>query len=136
MRYVAQSNGFGRISMPTTKVAIVAAMEREVWPLVNDWPTVNKDYDGRSFKFFEKPPVVLICGGIGSESARRAAEAVINLYGPALIVSAGFAGGLDPKLQAGQMLTPRHVLDASDGSRTDSGTGEGVLVSFESVADV
>jgi adenosylhomocysteine nucleosidase len=136
MRYAAQSNGSGRISMPTTKIAIVAAMEREVWPLVNDWPTVNKDYDGRSFKFFEKPPVVLICGGIGSESARRAAEAVINLYGPALIVSAGFAGGLDPKLQAGQMLTPRHVLDASDGSRTDSGTGEGVLVSFESVADV
>jgi adenosylhomocysteine nucleosidase len=122
--------------MEKYKIAIVAAMEREVWPLVKDWPTVNKQHDGRSYKFFEKSPVVLICGGIGAEAARRAAEAVINLYSPALIVSAGFAGGLDPKLEAGQMLTPRHVVDASDGSRTDSGIGEGVLISFESVADV
>jgi adenosylhomocysteine nucleosidase len=122
--------------MEKYKIAIVAAMEREVWPLVKDWPTVNKQHDGRSFKFFEKSPVALICGGIGSEAARRAAEAAINLYGPALIVSAGFAGGLDPKLEAGQMLTPRHIVDASDGSRTDSGAGEGVLISFESVADV
>jgi adenosylhomocysteine nucleosidase len=122
--------------MEKYKIAIVAAMEREVWPLVKDWLTVNKQHDGRSFKFFEKSPVALICGGIGSEAARRAAEAAINLYGPALIVSAGFAGGLDPKLEAGQMLTPRHIVDASDGSRTDSGAGEGVLISFESVADV
>ena len=122
--------------MENYKIAIVAAMEREVWPLIKDWPTATKQLDGRSFKFFEKSPGVLVCGGIGSEAARRAAEAVINLYSPALIISAGFAGGLDPKLEAGQMLTPRHVVDASDGSRTDSGTGEGVLISFESVADV
>jgi len=122
--------------MDNYKIAIVAAMEREIWPLVKDWPTANKQHEGRSFKFFEKSPVVLLCGGIGSEAARRAAEAVINLYSPTLIISAGFAGGLDAKLEAGQMLVPRHVVDASDGSRTDLGTGEGVLISFESVADV
>jgi len=118
------------------KIVIVAAMEREVWPLVKDWPIASKQHEGSSFKFFEKSPVVLVCGGIGSEAARRAAEAAINLYSPSLIVSAGFAGGLDPKLEAGQMLTPRHVVDANDGSRTDSDAGEGVLISFESVVDV
>src|SRR5882724_1871567 len=118
------------------KIVIVAAMEREVWPLVKDWPIASKQYDGRSFKFFEKSSAVLVCGGIGSEAARRAAEAAINLYSPSLIVSAGFAGGLDPKLETGQMLTLRYVVDANDGSRTDSGAGEGVLISFESVADV
>ena len=118
------------------KVAIVAAMEREIQPLVKDWNIVYKEHDGRAYKFFEKQNAVAVCGGIGSEAARRGAEAAINLYSPALIVSAGFAGGLDPKLEAGQMLTPRHVVDASDGSRTDSGTGEGVLVSFATVADV
>lgn len=122
--------------MQSTKIAIVAAMEREVAPLVKNWPTVVKQHEGRSYKFFEKSPVVLVCGGIGSEAARRAAEAVINLYQPAAVISAGFAGGLDPNLGAGQMLTPRHVIDARDGSRTDSGAGEGVLISFESVADV
>lgn len=122
--------------MPTdTKVAIVAALEREVWPLVKDWPVSRKEYDGRWFKFFEKDGVALVCGGIGAEAARRAAEAIISLYHPELVISAGFAGGLDPALQAGHTLTPRHVIDASDGSRSDAGFGDGVLVSFGTVAD-
>ena len=117
------------------KVAIVAALEREVWPLVKNWRTTERHYEGREFKFFEHGNVVLVCGGIGSEAARRAAEAIIALYQPALVISAGFAGGLDPALRAGYALTPRLVIDAGDGSRTDSGTGEGVLVSFGAVAD-
>jgi adenosylhomocysteine nucleosidase len=122
--------------MENYKIAIVAAMEREIAPLVKNWQIVTGQHEGRLYKFFEKLPVVLVCGGIGAEMARRAAEAVINLYQPAVVISAGFAGGLDPNLKAGQMLTPRHVIDAGDGSRTDSGAGEGVLISFESVADV
>lgn len=121
--------------MSMARVAVVAAMEREVWPFVKGWPTVQKEYDGKTFKFFEKQETVVVCGGMGAESARRAAEAAINLYQPGLLISAGFAGALDPSLQVGDTLTPRHVIDAGDGSRTDSGKGEGVLVSFETVAD-
>ncbi len=121
--------------LDSCKVAIVAALEREVWPLVEDWPVTRREYDGRGFKFFAKDGMVLVCGGIGAEAARRAAEAIISVYHPALLISAGFAGGLDPALQAGHTLTPRHVIDARDGSRTDSGRGEGALVSFETVAD-
>jgi adenosylhomocysteine nucleosidase len=117
------------------KVAIVAALEREVWPLVKDWRTAQKQHEGRAFKFFEHENVVLVCGGIGAEAARRAAEAIIESYQPELIISAGFAGGLDPALKTGHALTPRLVIDAGDGSRTDSGTGAGVLVSFAAVAD-
>jgi adenosylhomocysteine nucleosidase len=117
------------------KIAIVAALEREVWPLVKDWPSRSRAYDGRSYKLFEKAPVAVVCGGIGAEAARRAAEAIIGLYQPALVVSAGFAGGLDPALRTGDMLNPRHVIDARDGSRTDAGAGEGVLVTFEGIAD-
>jgi len=117
------------------KVGIVAALEREVWPLVKDWRTTHKRYEGRVFKFFKHENAVLVCGGIGAEAARRAAEAIIVLHQPALVISAGFAGGLDPALRAGHALTPRLVIDAGDGSRTDSGTGEGVLVSFAAVAD-
>lgn len=117
-------------------VAIVAALEREVWPFVKDWPVTRREYDGHSFKFFEASGIVLVCGGMGSEAARRAAEAVIGLYHPGVIISAGFAGALDPGLAVGHTLTPRHVIDARDGSRTDSGGGEGILVTFEDVADV
>ncbi len=122
--------------MSPPKVAIVAALEREVWPLVKHWPVSRREYEGSWFKFFESGAMVLVCGGMGSEAARRAAEAIISLYQPALVISAGFAGGVDGSLQVGHTLMPRHVIDAGDGSRTDSGDGQGVLVSFESVADV
>jgi len=118
------------------QVAIVAALEREIWPFVKDWSVVRREYDGRWFKCFETGGIALICGGIGSEAARRASEAIISIYHPKLVISAGFAGGIDPALPTGHTLMPRHVIDAGDGSRTDSGLGEGVLVSFEDVADV
>ena len=122
--------------MENYTIAIVAAMEREVWPLVKDWPTASREHDGRTFKFFEKSPAVLVCGGIGSEAARRAAEAVMNLYHPRMIISAGFAGGLDPSLKVGDKLIPRQVVDFRDGSRTDIGKGTGVLITTNEVAGV
>jgi adenosylhomocysteine nucleosidase len=118
------------------KIAVVAALERELWPLVKHWPARRREYDGRTFKFFETEQMVVVCGGLGSEAARRASEAVISLYHPTLLVSAGFAGALDSALSPGHTLSPRYVIDASDGSRTDSGQGEGVLLTFHTVADV
>ena len=118
------------------KVAIVAALEREVWPLIKHWSWSRQRFDGREFKFCANDGVAVVCGGIGPEAARRASEAMISLYDPALVISAGFAGALDPALEVGHTLTPRHVIDASDGSRTDCGTGQGVLVSFRDIADV
>jgi len=117
------------------KVAIIAALEREVSPLVRDWQFCRTEYLGRRFKFYEKDGTVLVCAGIGAEAARRVTEAVISLYQPNCVISAGFAGGLDPRFVVGQVLTPRYVIDANDGSRTDLGFGEGTLVSFGSVAN-
>lgn len=118
------------------KVGIIAALEREVWPFIKDWPTTRREFDGREFKFYENGGMVAVCGGVGPEAARRATEAIINLYHPALVISAGFAGAVDPVLEVGHTFTARHVIDASDGSRTDCGTGQGVLISFSDIADV
>jgi len=118
----------------SAKVAIVAALEREVRPLIEHWQVSEREYQGRKFKFFENDRVVLVCGGMGAEAARRVCEAVIALYQPSLVVSAGFAGALQPELRVGYSLTPRVVVDASDGSRTDTAEGSGVLVSLDSVA--
>jgi adenosylhomocysteine nucleosidase len=122
--------------MPTTRVAIVAALDREVQPLAKRWRINNREYGGRNFKFFENGLAVLVCGGIGAEAARRACEAVIKLYQPRLVISAGFAGALDPRLEVGRILTPHLVIDANDSSRTEVGSGNGVVVSFNAVADV
>jgi adenosylhomocysteine nucleosidase len=116
------------------KVAIVAALEREVRPLIKGWHLCERQYEGRRFRFFENEWAVLVCGGIGAEAARRASEAVIAIYHPSLVISAGFAGALDPGLLVGDILTPRWVIDAGDGSRADTGAGDGALVSVDSVA--
>ena len=118
----------------TAKIAIVAAIEREVWPLVKDWPRKEANFAGRWYQFFEREDIVVVCGGIGSAAARRATEAILGLYRPRLVISAGFAGGLDPALAMGDALRPRVILNGGDGSRTDAGSGQGVLISFPHVA--
>ena len=118
------------------KVAIVAALEREVRLLIKQWRRVEREHDGRKYKFFENDRAVLVCSGIGPEAARRATEAVINLYAPVLVQSAGFAGALDPTLKVGTVLTPICVIDAKDGSRIEAGVGYWVLVSVDQPASV
>jgi adenosylhomocysteine nucleosidase len=117
-----------------SKVGIVAALEREVRPLIRGWRVSEKDHAGRRFRFFEKDQCVLVCGGIGGEAARRAAEAIAALYAPLQIYSAGFAGALDPKLKVGDALLPHRIVDAGDGSSAIVARGQGVLVTFGSVA--
>lgn len=132
MRSGALSIGSGPTDM--SRIAIVAALEREVRPLVKQWRASEREHAGRSFRFFEKDDAVLVCGGIGVEAARRAAEAVIALYSPAVVYSAGFAGALDPGLKVGDVVHPARVINAGDGSSVSLSEGKGVLVSFASVA--
>jgi len=117
-----------------SRVAIVAALEREVRPLVKGWRVIEKDHDGRRFRFLEERDIVLVCGGVGAAAARRAAEAIISNFAPELVWSAGFAGALDPKLDVGDVIRPEYVINAGDGSRVNVGSGRGILVSFGSVA--
>ncbi len=118
------------------RVALVAAMEREVRPLIKRWRAVEREFDGWKYRFFENERAVLVCGGIGPEAARRATEAVIRLYAPVLVQSVGFAGALDSSLKAGTVLTPICVVDAQDGSRIEAGVGHWVVVSAAQTAGV
>jgi adenosylhomocysteine nucleosidase len=120
------------------KVAIVAALEREVSGLTKSCRRVEQHYEGRSFVFFERDDMVVVCGGIGLEAARRASEAVIELYRPTLLHSVGFAGALAPGLRVGDLFAPSAVIDARDGSRVqiEDGDRQNSLVTFMVVAGV
>jgi adenosylhomocysteine nucleosidase len=126
--------------MGMPKVAMVAALEREVSGLSKNknWTRVEREYEGRSFVFFESDQMVVACGGIGLEAARRAAEAVIALYRPTLVESVGFAGALDAGLRVGDVFAPAVVVDARDGSRVEIGGGDrkSALVTFMGVAGI
>ncbi|MGC9988575.1 MAG: hypothetical protein ABSC07_08315 [Terriglobales bacterium] len=117
------------------RIGIIAAMEREVRPLVRGWKVRMIEHGGRQYRLFESGEAALVCGGIGAEAARRATEALIQEVRPVRVISVGFAGALDTSLQVGDVLEPRTVINAADGVRTDVGSGAGVLVSSATVAD-
>jgi adenosylhomocysteine nucleosidase len=121
-------------SIVKCKIAIVAAMEREVSALVKNRRRVQRPHEGRTYTLFESADSVCVCGGIGVEAARRAAEAVIALYRPQVIYSVGFAGALDSTLHVGDIFTPSAVVDARDGSRVQLEEGSGTLLTFPQIA--
>ena len=124
--------------MVMPEVAIIAALEREVSGLIKGWRRTQRQHEGRNFVFFEQDEMVVVCGGIGADAARRAAEAAIALYRPSLVQSVGFAGALDPSLHVADIFMPAITIDARDGSRValEGGYREGVLVTFMAVAGV
>ena len=128
------------------RIAIIAALERELWPLVKNWPATTIHHEGHDFTFYESDYAIAVCGGIGAESARRAAGAVIVRYSPALLISAGVAGALVPELSAGETIFPSTVVDTQDGSRHEtvirdaalsgSSLARTVLASYPEIASV
>jgi adenosylhomocysteine nucleosidase len=113
---------------------MVAALEREVRPLVKRWRVCEREYAGRRFRFYENGEAVLVCAGIGAEPARRAAEAVLALYSPNCVYSVGYAGALEPTLRVGDIFQPARVINAKEGSSASIVGGHGTLVSHALVA--
>jgi nucleoside phosphorylase len=128
------------------KIAIIAAIEREIHPLIKNWPATKIEHEGGKFTFYESDYAVAVCGGIGPESARRAAEAIIVKYLPELLISAGVAGALVPELRVGETIFPATVIDTQDGSRHEtairnaplggSSLARTVLASYPEIASV
>lgn len=116
-------------------VAIIAALEREVRPLVRRWPRRQIVSGEVTFPAFASNRVLVVCSGIGAGLARQAAVAVFDSERPRIIISAGLAGALDSQLRVGQILHPATVVDLGTGARFDSGGADGVLVSASSVLD-
>jgi adenosylhomocysteine nucleosidase len=119
----------------SVEIAIIAALEREVRPLVRHWSRRELVHGGVAIPAFERDGVLLICSGIGGEFARRAAVAVFAAEQPRVVVSAGLAGALDSSLKVGQVFQPATVVDLRTCARFEALGGSGVLVSASSVLD-
>src|SRR5271166_5764925 len=108
-----------------SRIAIIAAMEREVAPLIRSWKIRTIEHDGRQYRLFENGEAALVCGGIGAEAARRATEAVIREVNPIRVISVGFAGALDGSLEVGNVFAPCTVINSADAARSEVSGGEG-----------
>ncbi len=124
-----------------TKVAIIAAMERELHPLVRGWARRPINRDGKTFFCFENSEQIAVVAGIGCRRAELAARAVMEEFRPQMLVSAGLAGALIRSLKVGSIVTPNVIVDAASGleyrcqARGDGGVlGGGVLVSAGEIA--
>jgi adenosylhomocysteine nucleosidase len=120
-------------------IGFIAAIREEIAPLVRGWKSREVVVDGRRFRIFEKQAgetgMAVICSGIGAEHGRRATEILIQEAHPTKIISVGYAGALVPTLKVADIVEPRVVVNALDGSRTDIRVGHGTLVSSPVVAD-
>ena len=65
--------------------------------------------------------IILVRTGIGKDFALSALEKVLNRVNPSLILSIGYAGGLDLKLKVGDVVLADHILKINT-SLTDVGS--------------
>jgi adenosylhomocysteine nucleosidase len=120
-------------------IAIIAALDREMHPLVDEWNSSELNSGGNTFRCYHTDRLIAVAGGIGCERAELAARAVMENYHPQMLVSAGLAGALIRSLKAGSVVTPNVVVDAATGTeyRCNLGgevVGGGILVTSKEIA--
>ena len=110
----------GRLASPPSPVdvGVLTAMSMEAGHLVDKLTRVRR-YTSRSLTVVEGElegrVVAVLSSGVGRASARRGVEHLIDGHRPRWIVSAGFAGALDPVLNRNDLVAPRSIVDGSGG---------------------
>jgi adenosylhomocysteine nucleosidase len=122
-----------------SRIAIIAALERELHPLIQHWRPASLTADSHDIQCFDNGDTIAAISGMGTKRAEAAARAVVKKYQPEILISAGLAGALMRTLKVGNVVLPNVIVDAASGIeyRCNVGgevIGGGVLVStFEIV---
>ena len=87
-------------------LAIVAAVKEEIKDYVRRGKFQVEARDGprRFYLSPSHPEVVVVEGGVGRSKAQEATRQLIDRYEPDFIVSAGFAGGVQPGFSPGDLV--------------------------------
>ncbi len=97
-------------------IAILVAVAQELNPILRR-ASANHTVRQQHLDFHEGTlagqAVALLALGAGKECARIAAEMTIKSYRPDLVICAGFGGGLQPSVSAGDIVIGTEVLDLS-----------------------
>ncbi|WP_240911503.1 phosphorylase family protein [Paludisphaera soli] len=97
-------------------VGVVMAMPMEAGHLIDKLARVRR-YAARGLTVVEGELegriLAVLASGVGAASARRGVEHLLAGHRPQVIVSAGFAGALDPALNRNDLIAPRSLIDGS-----------------------
>jgi adenosylhomocysteine nucleosidase len=110
-------------------IAIVAALKRELAPLLGTWERSSLLPGG----CYEKGDNVAVIGGIGPRAAHSVTERLLQVVTPRLLVSAGMAGALTSAHRVGDVLIPKAVISET-GEKFLTGKGMGTLLTVGGVA--
>ena len=117
------------------RVGIIAAMFREVHPLVRNMEPL-KYLPDRRVQIYQSKNAVIAYAGMGREPAMVASRALLTTGEISSLVSVGWAGGLNPGAAAGKVVHPAIVIDSISGKRFPAGGEGGTLVTVQLVAGV
>ncbi|PKG24474.1 5'-methylthioadenosine/S-adenosylhomocysteine nucleosidase [Niallia nealsonii] len=94
------------------KIAIIGAMEEEV-ALLRERITNKKEQQIAGFQFIEgslfDKEVVLLRSGIGKVNAAMSTTILLENFKPDYLINTGSAGGLNPKLNVGDVVISKEV---------------------------
>jgi adenosylhomocysteine nucleosidase len=115
----------GVVAVPAARVAIIAALPREVAVLVKH---VRPEPSLRSqgIALYRVNNAVVATAGMGAERVTLALDAALRICKAELIVSTGLAGACDPELTPGFAIEATEVVDTQTGERyaTDAPQGK------------
>ena len=78
---------------------------------------------------------VLVESGVGCERALQATDHLLSIFKPGRILSAGFAGALDPQLTRHAIYWPTRIISADDAIPVPDGKHPKTLLTVDQVAD-
>jgi adenosylhomocysteine nucleosidase len=123
--------------MAMSKLAIIAAMEREVAGFVRGWNRTEIIASFRTVRMYEQGNALVAIAGIGAISARAAADTAYKHANGAIsqFVSVGLAGALTPEWKAGDVFRPATIIDEADDLSIATAGGAGTLITAGTIAD-
>lgn len=114
------------------RLAIVAALPREVAPLVKGWKCEKLPENRTAWM---NGDVLVACAGMGAERVGLAVQVAVAM-GATEVISVGLAGACDPALRVGDVVRAGVVIDARTGERFVDLRFDRVLVTAEAIASV
>jgi adenosylhomocysteine nucleosidase len=123
---------------PPARVAVIAALPREVAALVKDIAP-DAALRAQGVYRYELRHAVVVAAGMGTQRAAVAVAAALEVPGIVGLVSTGLVGACAPGVVPGSVLEPTLVVDARTGERfrmESPAQQELVLVTTETIASV